>query len=214
MAFLIKICGITTAADAEMVCDAGADAIGVNFWPGSKRHVADAAAQVLGAVPAGVLKFGVFVNASAAEVMEQARRFRLDRVQLHGDERPEDFRSVPPSLLVRAIRVRGPESIDEAATWSAALFLYDAFVAGYGGGGITAPWADIAADRRHPFLLAGGLEPRNVAQAIVATRPVGVDVASGVEAAPGRKDQGKVRAFVTAARQAAAALADPSLRGG
>jgi phosphoribosylanthranilate isomerase len=205
MSFLIKICGVTTPDDAAMIAGAGAGAIGLNFWPGSKRFVGDAAPDVLGAVPAGILKFGVFVNATASEVLEHAARLGLDRVQLHGDERPEDFRSLPPGLLVRAIRVRDVGSLVEAGAWNADLFLYDAFVGGYGGGGITAPWADLAtASGSRPFLLAGGLDPDNVRRAIAATRPAGVDVASGVESAPGRKDPARVRDFVRAAKAAAA----------
>ncbi|MBC8132702.1 MAG: phosphoribosylanthranilate isomerase [Deltaproteobacteria bacterium] len=204
MSFLIKICGITTAADAAMAAHAGADAIGVNFWPGSKRFVGDAAADVLAAVPAGVLKIGVFVNAPAAEVMQRAAQFALDRIQLHGDERPKDFSAVPRAMLVRAIRVRDATSLVEAALWDADLFLYDAFVAGFGGGGVVAPWAEIgAAPAARPFLLAGGLDEHNVGQAVAIARPAGVDVASGVESAPGRKDPARVIAFVRAARAAA-----------
>ncbi len=205
MSFLIKICGVTTPEDAAMVARAGADAIGVNFWPGSKRFAGEAAKEVLAAVPAGILKFGVFVNAPASEVLDTVGRFGLDRVQLHGDERSEDFRDLPPELLVRAIRVRDAGSLAEADTWNAHLLLYDAFVRGYGGGGATAPWAELAtASGSRPFLLAGGLDPDNVRRAIAATRPAGVDVASGVEFAPGRKDPARVRAFVFAARAAAA----------
>ncbi len=207
MSFLIKICGITTAADAAMVAHAGADAIGVNFWPGSKRFVGDAAADVLAAVPPGVLKFGVFVNATAVEVLETVERFGLDRAQLHGDERPSDFAALPPVLLVRAIRVRDQSSLAEAALWNADLFLYDAFVDGYGGGGTTPPWTEIAAaGSASPFLLAGGLHAGNVAAAIAATRPAGVDVASGVESAPGVKDATRVAAFIAAARAGTQAL--------
>lgn len=203
MSLLIKVCGVTSAADAAMVVQAGADAVGVNFWPGSRRFVGAAAGEVLAEVPPGILKVGVFVNASAAEVSDRAEQFGLDRVQLHGDERPADFATFPATLLLRAIRVRDATSLLEATRWGAALFLYDAFVDGYGGGGVTAPWADIAAaSTRRPFLLAGGLHADNVAQAITATRPWGVDVASGVESTPGRKDPARVAAFIQAARKA------------
>jgi phosphoribosylanthranilate isomerase len=204
MAFLIKICGITSPADAVMAAQAGADAIGVNFWPGSKRFVGDAAADIVAALPSGVLKFGVFVNAPLAQVRDHVSRFGLDRVQLHGDELPGDFAALPPQLLVRAIRVRDASSLTEVQAWNARLFLYDAFAAGYGGAGIQAPWAEIAAgaDPLRPFLLAGGLDPDNVAAAIQMVRPSGVDVASGVESAPGKKDPNRVTAFISAARAA------------
>jgi phosphoribosylanthranilate isomerase len=206
--FLIKICGITTPGDAAMAGGAGAGAIGVNFWAGSKRFVGDAAADVLAAVPAGVLKFGVFVNATAGEVLDRVARFRLDRVQLHGDEQPQDFAALPPALLVRAIRVRDAGSLGEIGRWDASLFLLDAFTGGYGGGGVRAPWAAIAGARpNRPFLLAGGLDPDNVAAAIRATGPDGVDVASGVESAPGRKDPALVAAFVLRARAAVREIA-------
>jgi phosphoribosylanthranilate isomerase len=140
-------------------------------------------------------------------VGEKLARFGLDRVQLHGDERPADFVTLSPSQVVRAIRVRDAGSLAEAHRWQADLFMYDAFGAGYGGGGTVAPWSEIAAPGvRRPFLLAGGLTPENVAAAIVATRPDGVDVASGVESSPGRKDAARVRSFVLAARAAAASL--------
>lgn len=209
MSFLIKICGLTSAADVRMVTEAGADAVGVNFWSGSKRFVGDAAAEVLAAVPPGVLKFGVFVNAPPDLVRETADRYALDRVQLHGDERPSDFVGFSSSLVVRAIRVRDARSLAEADSWAATadLLLFDAFVEGYGGGGTPAPWSDIAAAASsasvRPFLLAGGLTPANVAAAVRATHPAGVDVASGVESAPGKKDGARVAAFIRAARATA-----------
>ena len=208
MSFLIKICGVTTPEDAALASDAGAGAIGVNLWPGSKRFVGDlaAAVDVLAAVPPGVLKIGVFVNAAAAEVVATVERLGLDRAQLHGDEQPNAFAGLARERLVRAVRIHDAASFVEAAPWDPSLFLYDALVEGYGGGGVVAPWALVAAHARRPFLLAGGLSPENVAAAIRATRPDGVDVASGVERAPGHKDPRRVAAFIRAAREAATAL--------
>jgi len=213
-AFLIKICGVTTPEDAAFASGAGAGAIGVNFWPGSKRFVGDGAraAEVLAAVAPGVLKIGVFVNAAAAEVLAVADRLGLDRIQLHGDEQAADFASLPGTRLVRAVRVSDRASFQGAAPWHASWFLYDALVAGYGGGGVVAPWTLVEAHARRPFLLAGGLTPDNVAQAVLATRPDGVDVASGVEQAPGRKDPARVSAFIRAAREAAATLSGQARR--
>lgn len=207
-AFLIKICGVTTAEDAAFASGAGAGAIGINFWPGSKRFVGEEAraAEVVAAISPGVLKVGVFVNAPVAQVLAVADRMGLDRIQLHGDEQAGDFASIPGARLVRAVRVSDRASFDGAAPWHASWFLYDAFVTGYGGGGVVAPWALVDAHARRPFLLAGGLTPENVAQAVLATRPDGVDVASGVERAPGRKDPARVLAFIRAARAAAATL--------
>jgi phosphoribosylanthranilate isomerase len=203
MDLLVKICGVTTAKDAAMVADLGADAIGVNFWPGSKRYVDPGeAAPILAAIPKGVLKVGVFVNASAEDVGRHVFGLGLDRAQLHGDEVAADYAAVDPLCIVRAVRVRDAGSFAVEAGWKPALWLYDAFVEGFGGGGIPAPWPLIAARARRPFLLAGGLTPENVAEAVRATRPDGVDVASGVERAPGVKDAAKVAAFIAAARAA------------
>jgi phosphoribosylanthranilate isomerase len=205
--FIVKICGITTPDDAAMVVAAGADAVGVNLWPRSKRYVDDAAARaVLAALPAGVLKVGVFVNTPVAEVAQRITSLGLDRAQLHGDERPDDFAELDGARLVRAVRVRDDASFGETAAWKAGLFLFDAFVDGYGGAGVAAPWPLVARHARRPFLLAGGLTPDNVAAAIAATRPDGVDVASGVERAPGRKDRDLVTRFIDAARTAARKL--------
>jgi len=130
---LIKICGVTTPEDAAMVAAAGADAIGVNLWPGSKRHVtADAARDILAAIPAGVLKVGVFVDAPADEVERQIDALGLDRAQLHGDEAAAHFGRLDPRL-VRVVRVRDESSFEREAGWSPALWLYDAHVDGYGG---------------------------------------------------------------------------------
>jgi phosphoribosylanthranilate isomerase len=203
MDLLVKICGVTTAKDAAMAADLGADAIGVNFWPGSKRYVDPGeAGPILAAIPKGVLKVGVFVNASADDVGRHIFGLGLDRAQLHGDEVADDYATVDPLHIVRAVRVRDAGSFAAEVGWKPALWLYDAFVEGFGGGGAPAPWPLIAARARRPFLLAGGLTPENVAEALRATHPEGVDVASGVERAPGVKDAAKVAAFIAAARAA------------
>ncbi len=203
MDLLIKICGVTMARDATMAAELGADAIGVNFWPGSKRYVDPAdAAPILAAIPAGVLKVGVFVDEPEEEVAFRIDELGLDRVQLHGDERPGDYRHLDPARLIRAVRVRDAASFAAASGWKPTLWLYDAFVDGFGGGGVTAPWPLITQQARRPFLLAGGLTPENVAEAVRATHPDGVDVSSGVERAPGVKDPAKVAAFIAAARAA------------
>ena len=200
---LIKICGVTRSEDAAMAVTAGANAVGVNLWPGSKRYVApESARAVLDAVPAGVLKVGVFVGAPLAEVARKIDELGLDRAQLHGDEAAADFATLDPARIIRAVRVRDAASFEGVGDWRPALWLYDAFVEGFGGAGVPAPWPLIARHARRPFLLAGGLTPENVAAAIRATRPDGVDVASGVEKRIGIKDPAKVAAFITAARAA------------
>lgn len=203
MPLLIKICGVTSAGDAAMAAQAGAGAIGVNLWSGSKRYVApEAARAVLAGVPAGVLKVGVFVNAAPVEVARAMAELGLDRAQLHGDEQAADYGELDEDRVIKVVRVRDDGSMTGAGDWNPGLWLYDAYVDGFGGGGVAAPWPVVARAARRPFLLAGGLGPHNVADAIRATRPDGVDVASGVERSPGVKDLAKVAAFVAAARAA------------
>jgi phosphoribosylanthranilate isomerase len=199
----IKVCGVTSPEDAALAAGAGADAIGVNLWPGSKRYVPPVDARaVFDALPAGVLKVGVFVDAQPDAVQRAIDELELDRAQLHGDERPSDFGGLDPARVIRVIRVRDAASFAAERGWAPSMWLYDAFVDGYGGAGVTAPWALIAASARRPFLLAGGLTPENVAAAIAAVRPDGVDVASGVERHARAKDPEKLAAFIAAVRGA------------
>jgi phosphoribosylanthranilate isomerase len=205
MSLLVKICGITRPEDAELACREGADAIGLNFWRGSKRFVEDGRArEILAAVAPWVLKVGVFVNPTRAEVDKRVSSLGLTLVQLHGDEQPAAWRDFPGDRIVRAIRVADERSLTAAAGWSPRFFLYDAASEGFGGSGQQAPWEIIAVGGRRPFLLAGGLTPENVAAAVAAVHPDGVDVASGVESSPGVKDPTKVAAFIANARAAAA----------
>jgi phosphoribosylanthranilate isomerase len=205
--FLVKVCGVTSPADAEMAIEAGANAIGVNLWPDSKRFVDDGTARdVLAAIPEGILKVGVFVNAPADEVAARLASLDLDKAQLHGHEQAAEFQSFDDARLIRAARVRDESTFQTEALWRPSLWLYDAFAPGYGGSGQQAPWPLVARLARRPFLLAGGLTPENVAAAIAAVRPDGVDVASGVERSPGRKDPARLRTFIEAARAAARAL--------
>ena len=166
----------------------------------------DQAREIVAAIPTGVLSVGVFVNAHPLVVTETVDELKLDRVQLHGDEIAASWNWLRPEQVIRAIRVRDEAALKEAPGWQAGLFLYDAYAEGYGGSGQRAPWEVVAAGARRPFLIAGGLTPGNVAAAIAATRPDGVDVSSGVESARGIKDTRKVRAFIKQARAAAAKL--------
>ena len=207
MSFLVKICGITRPEDAEQAVAAGADLIGLNFWRGSKRFVDDKRArEIVAAIPSGVLKVGVFVNAHPLVVTDSVEELQLDRVQLHGDEIAANWTWLRPEQIILVVRVRDQASLKDASVWQAGLFLYDAFADGYGGSGKRAPWDVVAAGARRPFLIAGGLNPANVAEAIRATRPDGVDVSSGIESAPGIKDTRKLRAFIKKARAAAGKL--------
>jgi len=207
MGFLIKICGITRPEDAEIACRAGADAIGINFWRGSKRFVEDdQAREILSAVKPGVLKVGVFVNPHPLVVSECLDDLGLDLVQFHGDEQPQAWTTLAGNKTIRAIRVFDESSLSAANGWNPRYFLYDSFADGYGGSGKRPPWQVVAAGARRPFILAGGLGPSEVAAAITAVRPDGVDVASGVESKPGIKSEAKMIAFIENARKAAAKL--------
>lgn len=217
MAFWIKICGITNANDGLAGCVAGANALGFNFFNKSKRFVEPRhARQIVKQLPADVLKVGVFVNEGAKQIAEIVEQVGLTAVQLHGDE--------PASLLPQLpIHVRIMRAYRCGAEGLAPLSLYleechalgrmpDALLmdadagAEYGGSGRTADWSAIGSQREVlrglPLILAGGLTPENVAAAIEAVKPDGVDVASGVEKAPGVKDADLVARFVAAARKA------------
>jgi phosphoribosylanthranilate isomerase len=208
MSFLIKICGITRPEDAEVSCREGAGAIGINFWRGSKRFVEDTQArEILSAVKPGVLKVGVFVNPHPLAVTESMADLGLDMVQFHGEEPAQAWSTMAGDRIIRAIRVFDEGSLASATGWNPRYFLYDSFAESRGGTGVQAPWEVIAAGARRPFFLAGGLGPNNVAAAIAAVRPDGVDVASGVESKPGIKSEAKLVAFIQNARKAAAKLA-------
>jgi len=203
----VKICGITNADDARAACEAGADSLGFNFYQGSPRHVIGAEVEKIRAqLPANVEAVGVFVNAGTSEVAELCESLRLDAVQLHGDETAQRVSELAARIaVIKAFRV-GPdflvETLDEYTR--AAAFLLDTAETGqYGGTGHTNDWAVArSAARTRRIILAGGLNAENVAAAIQFVRPYGVDVASGVESAPGKKDQGRVREFIQEVRRA------------
>jgi phosphoribosylanthranilate isomerase len=204
----IKICGLTNLTDTLAALDLGADYLGFNFYPPSPRCITvEACAALVSAAldhSPGVMTVGIFVNQAPAGVAATLDATGLHLAQLHGDERPEDL----APLWGRAFKaVRDPHGVDfdaqAAFSPGRPAFLLDANAPGsYGGSGQTADWAAAAPlAARYPLFLAGGLTPANVGEAIRQVRPWGVDVASGVEAAPGRKDPGKMRAFVAAVRE-------------
>jgi phosphoribosylanthranilate isomerase len=209
----VKICGVTTYGDVEACADAGADAVGVNFHPGSSRYVDPRQAQpLLRSIPPLLNAIGVFVERPFRQVAALAYQLGLRGVQLHGE--PREFADPFPFSVIPAFRVRDAASLREieaylegcrTAGFLPGAILVDAFVEGqHGGTGRTAPWELIAEFRPSvPMILAGGLTPDNVAEAIRVVRPAGVDVASGVESSPGKKDAAKVRDFVANARGAA-----------
>lgn len=200
----IKFCGITSLSDAQLAVDAGAWAIGLIFWPRSPRRCDPTAATEIG----GALKrrsevVGVFVNPTLDEVVRTADAVGLTAVQLHGDEGPSFCAEAGRRTgckVIKAARVRSGADIQALVPFHTDYHLLDSHVAGQrGGSGETFEW-DLARAHRGtvPVILSGGLTPDNVADAIRVVQPFAVDVASGVEAAPGRKDPAKLRAFAEA----------------
>lgn len=202
----VKICGITNKEDALLAADLGAQALGFIFYAKSPRSIKpEAARQIIAQLPPLVLSVGVFVNEAAALVLEVAEMVRLDWVQLHGEEPPEYCRFLSRNVM-KAIRVKDQSSLALMASYQGSVraFLLDTHKTGQQGGtGESFDWS-LARQARDagPIVLAGGLHPGNVAAAIREVSPLAVDVASGVEASPGKKDHDKLRAFF----QAVAAL--------
>ena len=203
----VKICGITNAADARAAIEAGANLLGFNFYDKSPRHITEEeAVEVRSRLPKRVKAVGIFVNESPADVVALRQSLKLDAVQLHGDEPPEAVAEIAPLVpVIKAFRVE-PEfplaTLDEYS--KAFAFLFDAAHTGqYGGTGHTTDW-DVArrASLSHRIILAGGLKVENVGAAIRIVRPYGIDVASGVESSPGKKDHGRLREFIQEVRRA------------
>lgn len=196
----IKICGLTNLPDARMALDAGADYLGFVLCEQSPRRITPGALRrLLDRLPAGAKTIAVFVNARRELVEMLARDCRLHAVQLHGDERLADWSDMPVPVW-RAARLRHGKPDPAPDQWPTARYVLDATVPGqYGGTGRTVDWAKAAKlARQAPLMLAGGLTPENVAEAIRIVAPLGVDTASGVEKAPGEKDRRKVAAFIKA----------------
>jgi phosphoribosylanthranilate isomerase len=199
----VKICGITNLDDARAAVDAGADALGFMFFDQSPRHVSiDAVAQITSRISPYVLKVGVFVDPDPELVMAAITGCGVNLLQFHGEERP-DFCRQFGIMSMKAFRIRDAVSLERLPAYHTDAWLLDSYIAGkQGGTGESFNW-DLAVEAKkfgRPIFLAGGLTPLNVAEAVRQVRPYGVDVSSGVEASPGKKDARKIRDFIKAAR--------------
>ena len=200
----VKVCGITNRHDARMATDAGADAVGLVFAEGPRRINVEQAREIAAALPEGVLKVGVFVDVEPEEVLRVAEEVGLDYAQLHGDEDPETVAQIRSSGLgvIKALRVRDAEALAAVERYQADLFLLDAWSAkARGGTGERFDW-ELAKSlkERDNILVSGGLNPENVRGAIEFFEPYGVDASSSLEERPGKKDDERVRRFVSAAK--------------
>ena len=204
----VKVCGLRSLENSVACVEAGAEMLGFNLWPGSKRYIAfEEAKEWLGTLEGKVERVALFVNAEGREIETVWESGLVDLVQLHGDESPEFCQGLADAgiAVMRAIRVREESDLDAIAGYPGERVLLDAFVKGaFGGTGESFDWslARVAAERfpDRKIVLSGGLTPENVAEAISQASPWGVDVASGVESEPGVKDPEKIRAFLAAAK--------------
>jgi phosphoribosylanthranilate isomerase len=197
---IVKICGITRPQDAERAVALGATAIGFIFWPSSPRRVSPESARAIGRrLPSSVMKVGVFVDAPAEELKQTVRAAGLDAVQLHGSESPAVARDLGVRVI-KAIALGSPDADAQIASWTGTTLLLDAHDPVRHGGTGRVVDSERAADivSRHEVILAGGLHPGNVAEAVRRVRPAGIDVSSGVEQTPGVKDLVKLAALFDA----------------
>ncbi len=213
----VKICGITNWSDARHAVDAGADFLGFNFYPKSSRYIAPAVARrIVQRLPENVGSVGVFVNEPEREMLAIARRVGLDYVQLHGDETAEVVSRMRRSFrVIKAIRVRESFRVSQLGDFKrASSILLDGFDAHLrGGSGKSFDWKLAkSAGRKRQIFLAGGLTPENAGEAVSAARPFAIDVCSGVESRPGKKDAARMRALVAAVRPIATTRPTKSAR--
>jgi phosphoribosylanthranilate isomerase len=203
MSVLVKICGITNPDDGKAAVEAGADALGFVFWEKSPRSVTvRQAAEIIRGLPQLIVKVGVFVNPPPDLVLRAISEAGITLLQFHGDE-PPDFCGQFGLMSIKAFRVNDEASLERLKDYDTQAWLLDAYAASAPGGtGERFNWdlAVLAREMGRPIFLAGGLTPQNVAEAVQKVRPYGVDVSSGVESSPGRKDHEKVRTFIRAAK--------------
>jgi phosphoribosylanthranilate isomerase len=195
----VKICGITNVEDALAAVEFGADALGFNFYAKSPRRVApEKAAKILEEIPPSILRVGVFVNESEQKVKDVSVALELNYLQFHGDETPSYCEQFATPYW-KAFRLKDAKTLDLMKKYKCDYYLVDTFIAqAYGGTGVTGNW-ELAREAKKigKIILAGGLTPENVVDALRTVKPDGVDVASGVEEKPGRKDAAKLERFIS-----------------
>ncbi len=198
----IKICGITNLDDAMTAVEAGVDALGFVFVPDTPRHIhVELATHIIERLPPFITAVGLFVDDDSARIQAIADQCRLDIVQLHGNESPQ-FCRVLNRKIIKAIRIGSASSLSHLSDYSVNGFLLDTYVVGkMGGTGKVFDWKLASKAKKYGrIILAGGLNSDNVADAVHLVKPYGVDVSSGVEATPGKKDSNKVRKFIESVR--------------
>ncbi len=203
---LVKICGLKTPAEAVAAAEAGADMIGLNFYPPSPRHIeTDAAREIIDALPADVWAVGLFVDDTPQTILDRIRSIDVDAVQIHGEFSDDEADALLGLTIIRALSISKEDDLRQLDKVRADYVLLDAAVKGMRGGtGKSFDWGLAAKAREHTdarIMLAGGLRPDNVSEAILQARPDGVDVASGVETAPGVKSIELIRRFIQAVRK-------------
>lgn len=205
----VKICGMTNLEDALLASRFGADAVGFIFCPSPRGVAVEKAAEICAHLPPFLVRVGVFANQRPEDIRAAVDHCGLDVVQLHGEESPSDCATVE-GRVVKAFRLRGEEDLDRLAAYKVDAYLLDTHVEGeLGGTGRTFDWELAVRARTHgPVILAGGLSAHNVGDAVRRVRPYAVDVASGVEREPGRKDPERLRAFLRAVHEANRGLED------
>ena len=200
----VKICGVTTLDDALSAAEHGADAVGFNFYPQSKRYIPpDRAADIMDRLPPGIKRIGVFVNPDRAYVAAVLEHTTIDGLQFSGNESPQALSGYHLPVM-KAIHVANVQSINEMTSFQVDSFLLDTFhTEHFGGTGTPFDWnIAVRAKQFGKILLAGGLTSENVAEAVRTVKPYGVDVSSGVELRPGIKDHKKIKEFILRAREA------------
>lgn len=202
MSVLVKICGLTNLNDTLDAIECGADFLGFNFWPDSKRYISpQKAKEIISEIPTNIQKVGIFVNADYQEVIDLSIDLQLDWVQFHGDE-TSDFCNQFARPWFKAFRLKDESTLKQIPQYNSSWLLVDSYVEkAFGGTGVIANW-HLARDAKKygQLFLSGGLKPENIAMAIQSVKPYAVDVASGVESEPGKKDYHKMKEFIAKAK--------------